>query len=251
MSLAKLTSLSTQTLSLLLERQRLQSIPQFQTSTATSSTSNLHLPQIKRNLNQLREGILNLESKDTAGTAGGGRGGGEAVGLLRNQYGRMRAMLGEDAEALGIESLDANLGSASTSHVPSPSPTPTSLLIPHPRDSEPVYSPYTDDPEAGYDPGIMLQTQKRMMDDQDTHLQTLSTSLNRQHSISLAINTELEEHHGLLEELDTELEGTHSRLGGARRRLERVGRGVKGNGSTVAIALLILILLILIIVFKT
>lgn len=67
--------------------------------------------------------------------------------------------------------------------------------------------------------------------DQDTHLQTLSTSLNRQHSISLAINTELEEHHGLLEELDTELEGTHSRLGGARRRLERVGRGVKGNGA--------------------
>lgn len=118
MSLAKLTSLSTQTLSLLLERQRLQSIPQFQPSTATpgstestfklTSTSNLHLPQIKRNLNQLRSGILELESKDAAGAGGGAVGastigGGEAVGLLKNQYGRMRAMLGEDAESLGIE----------------------------------------------------------------------------------------------------------------------------------------------------
>jgi len=256
MSLAKLTSLSTQTLSLLLERQRLQSIPQYQsssTSTSISTTSNLHLPQIKRNLNQLRAGILELVSKD-ASAGGGVNGGGEAIGLLKNQYGRMRAMLGEDAESLGIESLDSAATpvlSTSTSYTPSRTSTPTPIVIPQPKDSEPVYSPYTDDPEAGYDPGIMLQTQKRMMDDQDTHLQTLSTSLNRQHSISLAINSELEEHHGLLEELDTELEGTHSRLTGARRRLERVGRGVKGNGSTVAIALLILVLLILIIVFKT
>lgn len=94
MSLAKLTSLSTQTLSLLLERQRLQSLPQFQSG--TQSQSNLHLPQISRNLNALRTGILALEKSG---------GGGEAAGLLRNQYGRMRSMLGGDAEAesLGIQ----------------------------------------------------------------------------------------------------------------------------------------------------
>lgn len=55
-----------------------------------------------------------------------------------------------------------------SSHAPSPSPGPTSSgsLIPAPKDSEPVYSPYTDDPEAqgGYDPNVMLQTQKQMMD---------------------------------------------------------------------------------------
>jgi len=98
MSLAKLTSLSTQTLSLLLERQRLQSISQFQSSSSQQSgtSSNLHLPQITRNLNQLRTGILELESKNGAGVA-------EAAGLLRNQYGRMRGMLGGDAESLGIE----------------------------------------------------------------------------------------------------------------------------------------------------
>jgi len=105
MSLAKLTSLATQTLSLLLERQRLQSIPQYQsssTSTSISTSSNLHLPQIKRNLNQLRAGILELDSKD-ASAGGGVNGAGEAIGLLKNQYGRMRAMLGEDADSLGIE----------------------------------------------------------------------------------------------------------------------------------------------------
>lgn len=94
MSLAKLTSLSTQTLSLLLERQRLQSLPQLQSG--TQSQSNLHLPQISRNLNALRTGILELEKSES---------GGEAAGLLRNQYGRMRSMLGGDAEAesLGVQ----------------------------------------------------------------------------------------------------------------------------------------------------
>ena len=83
-------------------------------------------------------------------------------------------------------------------------------------------------------------------------------------------------HRGLLEELDTDLERTEGRLGRARRGLERVGRGVKGNGecslfcylprkqrekwivdvdylvgSTVAIGVLIFVLLVLIIVFKT
>lgn len=96
MSLAKLTSLSTQTLSLLLERQRLQSLSQFQSSSSGGTASNLHLPQITRNLNQLRVGILELEAKDA-------NRGGETVGLLRNQHGRMRGMLGEDAESLGIQ----------------------------------------------------------------------------------------------------------------------------------------------------
>ncbi|KAF7979335.1 hypothetical protein HWV62_42753 [Athelia sp. TMB] len=136
-------------------------------------------------------------------------------------------------------------------------PTPSARHTPAPsavnREAEPVYSPYTDDPEAGepYDPGMMLQTQKRMMDDQDVHLENLAHSIGRQHGISLQINSELEEHHGLLEQLDTEVDNTHNRLSSARKRLDRVAKGVKGNGSTMTIALLILVLLILIIVFKT
>src|SRR4051812_37908312 len=33
-----------------------------------------------------------------------------------------------------------------------------------PKDAEPVYTPYTDDPEAGYEPGTMLQTQRQLME---------------------------------------------------------------------------------------
>lgn len=90
MSLAKLTSISTKTLSLILERQRLQTLPSFSSSSETSAprTNTLHLPQITRNLGQLKSGILALEARE---------GRSEAVGLLRNQYDRMRGMLGEDA----------------------------------------------------------------------------------------------------------------------------------------------------------
>lgn len=87
MSLAKLTSTSTQTLSLLLERQRLQTFPAFSASPDAASDP-LHLPQIRKNMGQLRAGILDMEAKE---------GRTQSAQLLRNQYGRMRAMLGNDA----------------------------------------------------------------------------------------------------------------------------------------------------------
>lgn len=92
-SLAKLTSLSTQTLSLLLERQRLQAF----TSASLNSRAqpkNQHATQISKNLQQLRIGILELEEKE---------GRIEAVLLLRNQYERMRTMLGSDAGGINVE----------------------------------------------------------------------------------------------------------------------------------------------------
>jgi syntaxin 8 len=84
MSLAKLTAISTNTLSLFLERQRLQTLP----TDGSHNGSTLHYPQIKRNLTQLREGILNLESKEGSTS--------EASKLLRSQYDRMRSMLLEE-----------------------------------------------------------------------------------------------------------------------------------------------------------
>jgi hypothetical protein len=57
-----------------------------------------------------------------------------------------------------------------------PAPAPVSTLAPTQKtvfnaDSEPVYARYQDDPEAGYgdgdgdgEPGILLQTQQRLMD---------------------------------------------------------------------------------------
>ena len=87
MSLARLTSLSTQTLSLLLERQRLQTIGQ------SPPSSSHQTQQIIRNLGQLRNGILELEEREGPRF--------EAATLLRNQHERMRGMLGVDGE--GVE----------------------------------------------------------------------------------------------------------------------------------------------------
>lgn len=171
MSLAKLTSLSTQTLSLLLERQRLHTLPSFSTSSESQSTkpTSLHLPQITKNLSRLRAGILDLEAKE---------GRSEAVRLLRSQHERMRGMLGGEGDVerfvqfssasrrlrVNIHlSLDPELEDTPSS-TPSPLPTPPDFPPKPPaKDAEPLYSPYTDDPEAGYEPGIMLQTQRNMM----------------------------------------------------------------------------------------
>lgn len=198
-------------------------------------------------MQQLHAGVLDLEEKE---------GSSEAVRLLRSQYERMRGMLGQEADVVGIPSLQVEesqtanaYSSSSSSSLNSPVPPPV------PKNTEPPYTPYapyTDDPEAALPSSTeMLHAQRQMMDDQDVHLDRLSHSINRQRDISLQINDELDVHTGLLEDLDHELDNTGDRLSGARRRLDRVARGAKENGSTVMIALLILVLLILIIIFKT
>lgn len=101
MSLAKLTAVSTKTLSLLLERQRLQTLPS--STSGFSNGSSLHYPQIKRNLKQLREGILALETKEGSVS--------EAAKLLRSQYDRMRGMLWEEErEEIPRFASDQNFG---------------------------------------------------------------------------------------------------------------------------------------------
>ncbi|EGN94378.1 hypothetical protein SERLA73DRAFT_144057 [Serpula lacrymans var. lacrymans S7.3] len=253
MSLPKLTSLSSQTLTLLLERQRLQSI-------SSTSPSTLHLQRITQNLRNLHTGILALQSQTLLPGVGENRREGETVDSLRAQYERMRGMFGEEAIKAGLESLDTPR-EPEPSRSPSPSPLPSpplnstmSLDDRHDalyKQSEPVFEPYTDDPDADVEPGILLQTQRRMIDDQDSHLDNLSNSITRQHHISLQINSELDTHAGILDELDTDLDHTATRLGSARKRLDKVARGVRGNVSTVTIAVLIVVLLILIVVFKT
>ena len=160
-----------------------------------------------------------------------------------------------------------NIASSSMSPSPSPAAPPQTSLS-----ESSHFAPYTDNPEAGYSNEEMLQQQRQIMDNQDVHLDELSRSITRQRDISLQINDELDVHTGLLEGLDHDLDHTDSRLTGARRRLDRVARGAKENGtfvhlngqvlpgltggggfsgSAVMIGLLILVLLILIIVFKT
>ena len=157
MSLPKLTSLSTQTLSLLLERERLQSLSH---AGATSSmTSSLHIPQITRNLAQLRSGILELESTGQHS---------EAVAILRNQHARMCGMVGTDAVFEPLPEPTASiLKSGTQDDEESKSRTPTGAENPKkawPIVGEHDFTPYSDDPEAGRDPAFLLQEQRRLMD---------------------------------------------------------------------------------------
>ncbi|KAG1856552.1 hypothetical protein C8R48DRAFT_637968 [Suillus tomentosus] len=219
MSAAKLTSLTTSTLSLLLERQRLQ-----------ASHPALHLQTISTNLHKIRDGVIALRTTSDD----------EAAESLRAHYERLRSMFGEEAaEKAGLHTIPPPMP---------PSPPPLAERVPSP---ETTYEPYTDDPSPDSDENGILMQQRQIMDAQDAHLDHLSSSIGRQHHISLQIGDELEVHTGLLDALDTELDGTGARMSSARRKLERVAQGAKRNGSTVTIALLILILLILIVVFKT
>ncbi|KAH9061196.1 hypothetical protein EDB87DRAFT_1612466 [Lactarius vividus] len=236
MSLPKLTSLSTQTLSLLLERQRLQSL------STSGTTSSLHIPQITRNLAQLRSGILELEA------TGEHR---EAVTLLRNQHTRMCGMVETDAV---FEPLPEPTAGSSGAHEVERSWTPPGAEKPKkawPNVGEHDFTPYSDDPEAGQDPAFLLQEQRRLMDgacqvglsargvppfstgskDQDVHLDSLSHSITRQRDLSMQINDELEVHTGLLEELDHDLDNTGNRLSRAGQRLGRVAKGAKEHGE--------------------
>ncbi|KAG6911005.1 hypothetical protein DXG01_005420 [Tephrocybe rancida] len=230
-SLAKLTSISTLTLSLLLERQRLHTLsPSVASPHNSGKAQSLHLPQIRKNLTRLRAGILEAEGS----TAGASEGGKEALRLLKGQYERMRGMLGPDV--VGVESLEPEEREEETAPlISAPTPTlPATALGLLSRDKDAGYTPYSDNPDADSsdppeDNGILLQTQRRMMDEQDHHLDNLSHSITRQHHISVQINDELDVHHGLLEVLDNDLDHTESRLGSARRRLDKVARGVGNN----------------------
>jgi len=226
MSLAKLTAVSTKTLSLILERQRLQALPSY-SSDGNSNGSSLHYPQIKRNLNQLREGILALEGKEGSST--------DATKLLQSQYERMRGMLWEEerAEIPSLEikqtSISQLLSSESSAQIHITRQTARDSLL-----SQPTFAPYTDDPELGPaeppEPATLLQVQRLMMNEQDQRLDELSYSINRQHHISLQINDELDVHQGLLQGLESDLDNTDSRLRKARRKLDTFARGLKENG---------------------
>jgi len=72
----------------------MQTLPAYSASgntDASSQGSSLHSSQIKRNLNQLREGILAMEAAEGPQS--------EAAKLLRNQFDRMRSMLWEEERA--------------------------------------------------------------------------------------------------------------------------------------------------------
>ena len=71
----------------------------------------------------------------------------------------------------------------------------------------------------------------------------LSSSIQRQRDLSLQIGGELELQTGLLEDVESGVDRTALRLGGARRRLDRVAAGARENGSSFIFFLLFNLLL--------
>jgi syntaxin 8 len=147
-----------------------------------------------------------------------------------------------------------------------PPPLPSKDEYRSGRELDPMTTPYKDDPDSArpygddpdtqpFDSAEMLESQRLMMQgvcalplgvetfrlsayfiailsDQDTHLDSLHSSLTRQHSLSEQLSSELDVQAGLLTKLDTDIDHTASRLGRARRSLDRVGRGIGANGES-------------------
>jgi len=229
MSAARLSSISAQTLSALLERTRLQQLGK------TPPAS--QLANIKRNLEVLKDGILQLEQSQGEEST--------ATNTLRGQWERAKRMLGEDGH--GIPDLPP---------LRPPSQSPSSVQLHEMMSgSDPIVTPYRDDPldssSPPLDPADELLVQRQMMDEQDTHLDTLSRSIQRQRELSENIGDELDVHSGLLEDVEAGVDRTALRLGGARKRLDHLARGAKDNCSALTIGTLIIVLLILIIIFQT
>lgn len=182
LTLPKLTSLSAQTLTLVFERQRLRAL----SSNTNSSFPTSSLTQITRNFAQLRAGIYALEEEEEDADAGEAR-------LLREQYERMRDMLGNEKELVeawvvrGLISLFFSVSShphggqpellillfslveRKTPVVESSSPKIDPMTLPYKDDPDPAqssasYTPYVDaEPDAPFDAANELESQRLLM----------------------------------------------------------------------------------------
>ncbi|GAA5914787.1 hypothetical protein JCM6882_007272 [Rhodosporidiobolus microsporus] len=96
----------------------------------------------------------------------------------------------------------------------------------------------------------VMQMQRRMMEDQDDQLDSLSSAISRQHALSLRVAEELEMHSSLLDDTDEALDRTQSNLRRASGRLDQFTQRARDSGSTGLIIALIILLVILIVIFK-
>ncbi|GAA5824692.1 hypothetical protein JCM11251_005303 [Rhodosporidiobolus azoricus] len=96
----------------------------------------------------------------------------------------------------------------------------------------------------------VMQMQRRMMEDQDDQLDSLSSAISRQHALSLRVAEELEMHSSLLDDTDEALDRTENNLRRASGRLDQFTRRARDTGSTGLIIGLIILLVILIVIFK-
>ncbi|KAG8897941.1 hypothetical protein FRB99_007775 [Tulasnella sp. 403] len=145
--LTRITQQSSRVLSLVLERQRLVSL-----SPGVSPPSS-QLNQILRGLSQLRASILEQESLGPDES--------ELLKPLRQQWTRMKNMLGEEA---------ASIDDLPPPPQPPPPPPPKSPLLTTYSGNDPIDTPYTDDPDSPpprdtpHDPHEMIGLQQQMIE---------------------------------------------------------------------------------------
>ncbi|KAK4055412.1 hypothetical protein OIO90_003250 [Microbotryomycetes sp. JL221] len=96
----------------------------------------------------------------------------------------------------------------------------------------------------------VMQMQQRIMEDQDDTLNSLSSAIQRQHDLSLHISSELELQSTLLDDTDQAIERTDSNLRRASNRLNQFTKKAKSTGSTGLIVTLVVLLIILILLFR-
>ncbi|KAH8915168.1 hypothetical protein BT69DRAFT_1289184 [Atractiella rhizophila] len=262
---ARLSSLSTSTLTQLLELHR--------TRTLNLPSAPSLIPTISRNLSSLRAGLDALEEEQRRLEMDPGVGeeevksSEEVLIALEGQWERLKGL----AEKEGIEVVQGgrkgkdtvlliddgmedglNMGSLhrspTTAQAPSlPSKQEARIDFSDPNELDMMDRDENDLRQANQD---VMMMQKQMLNDQDRSLDALSEAVSRQRDISLQISSELELHTGLLEETDFALDQTQSRMRKAQSRLDTVARKTKENAATCTIIGLIVVLLILIIVLK-
>ncbi|GAA6012730.1 hypothetical protein JCM10207_005341 [Rhodosporidiobolus poonsookiae] len=257
-SASKLSHLSTTTLSSALEATRLQ---QLEVALPTHLSSS-----IQRNLAQLARGINALDED--------GRESDDVVTGLKAQFQRLVGLV----EPLGIaveERLREDKGKGKTGRlVETDDEREDGTGGPGGEDGVPLQPvgqrpPHIaismhDDAEASRDIEQMeedeeemrransevMQMQRRMMEDQDEQLDSLSSAISRQHALSLRVAEELELHSSLLDDTDEALDRTENNLRRASGRLDQFTRRARDTGSTGLIIGLIILLVILIVIFK-
>ncbi|GAA5962205.1 hypothetical protein JCM21900_002309 [Sporobolomyces salmonicolor] len=255
-SASRLSHLCTTLLTSVLELQRLHQL-NLPTSASLSST-------ISRNLAQLTRGIDALEE---AGT--------ESHDVMAGLQGQEQRLLGL-VEGLGVhveESVRRGKGKGKTGRlvetddegaaeddlfdgdgaVPLEAVKPPHIAISMPTEDDTerdLHLMEEDEETMRRANGEVLQMQKRMLEDQDEQLDSLSSAISRQHALSLRVAEELELHSSLLDDTDSALGRTESNLRQASGRLDTFARRAKDTGSTGLIVFLIIVLVILILVFK-
>ncbi|KAF1984784.1 hypothetical protein K402DRAFT_465017 [Aulographum hederae CBS 113979] len=117
--------------------------------------------------------------------------------------------------------------------------------------------PYRDDPaDAGTPDQSQLSNQQihayhsSVLQEQDSHLDTLSSSIRTQRELSIQIGDELDGQALLLDEVDEGVDRHQGSLDRARGRLEKFSRKARENWSMTTIIVLIVVLVLLIVILK-